>query len=114
MYCQILTFTIDEMADDGYARVCIALREECTALPALTAQRWSVNATTHVLSGILRWEVRESLSMSRARAAVEHMAAALYLSPPPVAEREIHLPARATMKPATPRATFTDDHDPRG
>jgi hypothetical protein len=45
---------------------------------------------------------------------VEHMTAALYLSPPPVTERVIHLPIRATMNPTTPRATFTDDYDPRG
>ena len=112
MHCQILMFTIDEMTDDAYTRVCSALHAECAALPGLVAQRWAVNPTTHTLAGILQWSVRGN--MHRARQAAEHMTESLHLCPTQVTERDIRLPERATTKPATLRAFFPDDYDPRG
>jgi hypothetical protein len=112
MYCQILTFTIDEMTHDGYTRVCAALTAECAELPGLVGQRWIVNPATHTLSGTLRWNARTS--MSRARCAADNMTAAVHLCPTQVAEREIRLPDRAMVKPTAPHVAPTDDYDPRG
>jgi hypothetical protein len=103
MRCQILTFTLDELTDDDYARICTALAAECADLPDLAAQRWAVNPATHTLSGTLRW--KGSGQTHRARQAADHMTVALHFSPTQVTEREIRLPERITVKPTAHRAT---------
>jgi hypothetical protein len=112
MHCQILTFTIDEMTDDAYTRVCAALNAECAGLSGLVAQQWAVNPATHALTGTLRWSERGN--MYRARQAAEYMTASIHFSPTPVTQRDIRLPQRVTAKPATVRPSFPADYDPRG
>jgi hypothetical protein len=112
MHCQILTFTLDEMTDDLYARICHTLEAECRGLQGLVAQRWAVNPATHTLAGMLRWQSHGGTG--RARRAAEHMNAALHYSPTQVTERIFRQPEGAATTPTSPRAPFTSEYDPRG